>query len=217
MRFGTYNIHHAAAPSGVVSPRRIAETLKPLGLDVVGLQEVWRVFRQDGQARSIAERLGMERAYGHASFHGVFGQGNAVLTHGRIVAQRILPLPFVKERRTCLISEIEIAGVRLCVAVTHLTLDRPARARSIALLASELPRDLPLVLLGDMNASRPELDPLREHFEVPADPPCAYPASLPQHAIDHIVFSRHWRLESLEAVPSDASDHLPVVAELTLR
>lgn len=217
MRFGTYNIHHGADASGRVSPRRIAETLRRLKLDAVGLQEVRRVLHREGQATAIARPLGMASAYGRASLQGAFSQGNAVLTPGRIIKRRILPLPFVRERRTCLITELEIDGVRLCVAVTHLTLDQPTRARAIQLLAKELPRDLPLVLLGDMNATVSELDPLREWLVVPDEPPQAYPAASPQHAIDHIVFSRHWRLESLEAVPSDASDHLPVVAELTLR
>lgn len=195
----------------------IARTLEPLKLDVVGLQEVRRVIHREGQATTIANRLGMSRAYGRASVHGAFSQGNAVLTSGVVVARRVLALPFVRELRSCLIAELEIEGERVRVAVTHLTLDEQARARAIEVLARELPRDLPLVLLGDMNATAAELEPLREWLVVPEAPPLAYPANSPRHAIDHIAFSAHWRLDSLEAVISDASDHLPVVAELTLR
>lgn len=216
MRFATYNIRHGRGASGAVSAQGIIETLRPLDLDVIGMQEVRRGIGARAQAGTIADALGMRTAYGRASRHGLFTQGNAVMSRGRITARRTLPLPSAGERRACLLSELEIEGVRFHVAVTHLTLDRRERARAIGVLAEELPRDMPLVLLGDMNASVRELEPLGEWLVVPDEPPPAFPASAPECAIDHIVFSRHWRLESLAAVTSDASDHMPVVAELML-
>ncbi|MDZ4179145.1 MAG: endonuclease/exonuclease/phosphatase family protein [Coriobacteriia bacterium] len=216
MRFATYNIHHASVGGCFPSARRIARTLAPLDLDVVGLQEVWRFRGLLDQGSAIAARLGAESVYGYASTHGPFDQGNAVVSRLRVIRHRILPLPFERESRSCLITELDTGDLRINFAVTHLTLERSSRARAIELLARELPRDLPLVLAIDANATTVELEPLREWLEVPQHPPLAYPATSPKHAIDHIAYSRHWRLESLEAVQSKASDHLPGVAGLTL-
>ena len=74
--------------------------------------------------------------------------------------------------------------------------------------------DVPLVLAGDMNCSAAELDPLAEVLTL-ADAPPSYPAFWPRRALDHIGFSSHWKLDEVNAVSSHASDHRPLVAELT--
>ena len=100
---------------------------------------------------------------------------------------------------------------------THLSLGRKTRTAQIAFLAENLPRDVPLVLAGDLNCLASELTPLSEMLEVIEHPPNSFPSVRPNRGLDHFAFSRHWELEALVAVPSRASDHLPVYADLVLR
>jgi len=55
-----------------------------------------------------------------------------------------------------------------------------------------------------------------EGFSLSDDEPATYPARSPRKALDHVLFSRHWRLASLTTVASVASDHRPLVADLEL-
>jgi len=118
----------------------------------------------------------------------------------------------------CLACELEVDGMRLRFASTHLALHRETRAAAIKMLAEKLPADLPLVLAGDFNAGVAELEPLATAgLTVPQSPPPSFPSLRARSPLDHIAFSAHWELEELATVRSLASDHLPVVAELRLR
>jgi len=142
---------------------------------------------------------------------------NSVLTRGKIVSERCLELPGRTERRACVIADVEIDGVPLRFACLHLTLHKAVRRQAIELLAEVLPVDEPLVVVGDFNASVDELAPLRSILTVPDTPPPTFPSFLPKSSLGHIAFSAHWKLERLTTVGSLASDHLPLVAELSLR
>ncbi len=136
---------------------------------------------------------------------------------GLLTSSRNLPLPSGFERRGALIAEILVDGVTVVFVSTHLSLGRRTRSAQIAHLAQNLPRDVPLVLAGDMNCLADELTPLSELLQVVEAPPSTFPSVRPSRGLDHFAFSRHWKLEALEAVPSRASDHLPLYADLVLR
>ena len=114
-------------------------------------------------------------------------------------------------------AETEIDGMPLRFGTLHLSLGRRHRARQIAYLAQALPTDLPLVVAGDFNGEVTDLEPLRRVLTVVDDPPPTYSPSKPRKHLDHILFSHHWELVSLETYHSRASDHLPLVAELRLK
>jgi len=218
VRVATYNIRHAQGLDALILPRRIASTLATTRAQVVGLQEVWHVSRGYQQTELIAGRLGMACEFAEAHRHGPLQLGNSVLTSGTVVSRETLDLPGRRERRVCLMCELEVDGTRLRFACTHLALHRATRAAAIEMLAEKLPSDLPLVLVGDFNASAAELKPLEgAGLTVPASPPPSFPSLRARSALDHIAFSAHWELEELVTVRSIASDHLPVVAELRLR
>ena len=217
MRFLTFNIHHAEGTDGAVRPRRIAETIRALAPDVVGLQEVRRGVLLGDQPDFLGRRLRMEREFQPTVRVRGYDFGNLLLTRGQILsAERMVLSSNGAVTRGCLLARVEHEGVRFAVAVTHLGV-RPADLEPhLELLLEFLPSAEPLVLLGDFNATASQLTPLGELLTLPADSPPTFPAQMPAAAIDLVGFSRHWRLTSLEATPTAASDHLPLVAELEL-
>jgi endonuclease/exonuclease/phosphatase family metal-dependent hydrolase len=216
VRFLTYNIRHAEGYDGWVSNARIARVIRDAHADVVGLNEVWRLGGLFPQAEEIARLVGGEHVYQGNGRYAVLQQGNAILTTGTLTHTQDIRLPGGLEPRGALLADIEVAGESVCFATTHLSLGRAARARQIAALVEELPRDRPLVLTGDFNCKVEELEPLREFLQLPAERPATFPALKPRQEIDHIAYSRHWRLVEITAIRSLASDHLPMLAELAL-
>lgn len=216
MRFMTFNIKHGQGADLALSSSRIADAIGRIGPAVAGLNEVWNRKGSFEQPAAIAARLGMEYRYLAAHRRGTMELGNAVLTRGHIVSEREIVLPKRWEGRVALLVGIEVDGVDLRFASTHLSLHRETRRAQVAMLTERLPLDLPLVLTGDFNATAEELAPLKAILTVVDEPPATYPSPLPLRAIDHIAFSRHWALRRLESVPGLASDHRPLVAELDL-
>jgi endonuclease/exonuclease/phosphatase family metal-dependent hydrolase len=214
MRFMTYNIRHGQGEDGWVSNARIARVVRETGADVIGMNEVWRLGGFFDQPKDLAELLSLESAFLHNVGFAFYQQGNLVLTRGAVLSAENLPLPGGGEPRGCLLVRIEIDGEEVVFGSVHLALGRKTRALQIAALLEELPRNVPLVLAGDMNCLAGELQPLHALLTF-ADAPASYPAFWPKRALDHIGYTRHWRLESVSAVKTSASDHRPVVAELT--
>ena len=214
MRFMTYNIRHGQGEDGWVSNARIAEAVRRADTDVVGMNEVWRLGNFFDQPKDLAARLSFESAFLHNVGYAFYQQGNLVLTRGTIRDAENLSLPGRGEPRGCLLVHMNVDGEEVVFGSVHLALGRRTRALQIEALAEELPRDVPLVLAGDMNCLAGELLPLHGLLAFAEAPP-SYPAFWPRRALDHIGFSEHWRLEGVSAVRTHASDHLPVVAELT--
>jgi len=214
----TYNIRHAQGLDGLILPRRIAAVIQKARADVVGLQEVWHLPARHMQTTMIATPLGMASEFSAADSRGPLLMGNSVLTAGAIVSCDVIRLPHRREGRICMLTQLEVDGVSIRFASTHLALHRQTRLEALEFLAEKLPRDLPLVLVGDFNAAAVELAPLvAAGLTVPDSPPAGFPSIMPRSTLDHIAYSEHWQLENLATVRSLASDHLPLVAELSLR
>jgi endonuclease/exonuclease/phosphatase family metal-dependent hydrolase len=213
----TYNIRHAEGYDGWVSNKRIARVIRAAEPDVVGLNEVWNIPRVFEQPRLLGKLTGMQWEYIETTRYLVQSLGNAVLTRDGAKGRSEIVLPRGIERRAALLVDFEAGGVAATFATTHLSLGRAKRAEQIEVLLRQLPRDRPLVIAGDFNCEAAELAPLGEFLTVVAKPPLTFPALRPKRALDHIAFSEHWRLEDLRAVPSLASDHLALLADLRLR
>lgn len=217
MRFLTYNIRHGEGVDGWVSNRRIARVIERISPDVVGLNEVWHIRGLWDQPQEIADALDMEHAFEANHVRWVHSLGNVVMARTGPVSARNMCLPGGLERRGALVAEIGCGDAQVTFVSTHLSLGRRTRQAQIAFLAKNLPRDTPLVLAGDLNCLAAELEPLSESLQVVECPPRSFPSVRPTRGLDHFAFSKHWRLKALEAVPSRASDHLPVYADLELR
>ena len=158
MRFLTYNIRHGEGVDGWVSNRRIARVVESVDADVVGLNEVWHIRGLWDQPRELAKYLDMDHSFEANHVRWVHSLGNMVLARsGLMSGASNLVLPGGFERRGALIADIEHQGTAMMFVSAHLSLGRRTRTRQIEFLAETLPRDIPLVLAGDLNCLAEEL------------------------------------------------------------
>lgn len=150
----------------------IAATLAAHQPDIVGLQESWTT-RESSQAEVLAAPLGQYSAVGGPSLpdlptepespdHDGVGLGVAVLSRWAVRHTWTHPLPSSRsERPVALVAAVEHPRGLLYVVCTcveyhaHLAGDHLAQTRELARLATDLGArdgDLPVVLVGDLNA-----------------------------------------------------------------
>jgi endonuclease/exonuclease/phosphatase family metal-dependent hydrolase len=239
IRIVTYNVHKCRGLDRRVSPERIADTLRRLNADVIALQEViggGTNAERHGQARLIANALGDYRCYfGENRRHNGAPYGNAVLSR--------LPVRFWQnydltwrgcERRGCLrVDVVPWEAVTLHVFNVHLGtgfLERRAQAR--ILLGDRILRrvDLhgPRVVVGDFNEWTSGLASrlMSTHYEsvdlkVQTGKRGSYPGVFPILHLDRFYFDRRLALKRFHVYRTAqaivASDHLPLVADFTLK
>lgn len=130
--------------------------------------------------------------------------------------------------RIALATELELGGgKRLVVVNVHLeAFVAEARARQARELRDWLEAtwtNQPLVVAGDFNADLgdPALGPLFEggFLRRPAPiAPLTFPSWNPESALDHVLISRSLEVRSYSTheIPGSPSDHLPIVADLSL-
>jgi endonuclease/exonuclease/phosphatase family metal-dependent hydrolase len=234
----TYNIHSGVGADGVLDLERLAAVIEATGAEVIGLQEVGRHRRDDSgyedQPLWLAERLGMEVAFGanlddepERPGRPRRQYGTALLSRHPIVSHENTPLPCFPtgEQRGVLETIVDVGGHPLRVLVTHLQHDDAEErvAQVEALLARPHDDGLPTVLLGDLNA-RPGS---AEHARLTAvfgdvwaavgdGPGHSFEALDPRERIDYVLTRSGVRPLAARLLPTPASDHLPLVAELAL-
>jgi endonuclease/exonuclease/phosphatase family metal-dependent hydrolase len=232
----TYNIHHAVGVDGQLSLERIARQIDATGAEVALLQEVDRHFGARSEYIDepawLARRLGMHVVYGanldlepEAPENPRRQYGTAILSRFPIVSWRntLLPRPENGEQRGLLEAVVEYRRTRIRIANTHLqhnsAVERLAQSQRIAELLAPSPE--PVVLGGDLNApAAPELAPLFARFQDAwakgRGNAFTYPAQAPNARIDYVLASPAVTVRWARVVSTLASDHLPVVAGLTV-
>jgi endonuclease/exonuclease/phosphatase family metal-dependent hydrolase len=216
LRVLSYNVRHGQGVASLPSNRRLSAVISAIAPDVAALSEVRRIGTVFDQPARIHDLTKMDSAYQAADTKITGDIGNLILTSGVIHSTQQIALGGKRERRGCIVAEVEVAGMRFRFAATHLSLNAPVRQQQLERLAAELPTDTPLVLAGDLNCGFADLGPLSQALTFSENSPATYPSVYPMRALDHIGFSAHWELVSLAALPSLASDHRPLVAELRL-
>jgi endonuclease/exonuclease/phosphatase family metal-dependent hydrolase len=198
------------------------------------------------QAVDLANRLDMHLAFGaslsrrrrwRVKQQGQYG--NALLSRFPIrnVQTTLLPRPRGGEQRALLDTEVDVRGVVLRCLVTHLhhltRAERLAQAEKINETITETVsgHEIPTVLLGDLNSApgSAEIRTVTKHLVdswvvggLVAEPGasngkgCTYSALTPFMRIDYILASPDIAIEQVRVVTTDASDHLPVAADLRL-
>lgn len=240
MRALTFNIRHAVGLDGVHDLERVARVIEGAAADLAGLQEVDRHLspRSDylDQAAWLAARLDMDMAYGpvvdlepaESGPDGARRQyGIALLSRAPLREPRnlLLTRPRGGEQRGLLGAVVDVDGRAVRVFCTHLQhrsrTERLAQATQIA--ESLAAGAAPVVMMGDLNArpGDPEIVPLTEVLDdawvVAGDGAgFTFDAATPHARIDYILTSDDLVVRTAAVVPSDASDHLPVVADLDL-
>ncbi|MEJ2695075.1 MAG: endonuclease/exonuclease/phosphatase family protein [Candidatus Sulfobium sp.] len=236
----TYNVHSCRGRDGRYSPRRIAEVIASHGPDIVALQELDVRLLRTGlvdQAEKIAGHLSMQFHF-HPSFEIEEGlYGNAILSRYpmRLVKAGELPMPDRRgiEKRGAMWVDIDVEERRVRVFNTHLGLYRKERlVQADALLGpgwlTNRLDNSSVIFCGDLNAV--PLSPVYRRFSRHLRdvqrasgrkcPRKTYPSNFPVVRIDYVFVTPDVLVRGIE-VPRTrqaraASDHLPLVAEVSI-
>jgi endonuclease/exonuclease/phosphatase family metal-dependent hydrolase len=221
----TYNIAGARGHRRGNHLEEIAALIRDVDADLVGLQEV---IHPEGDHHPpdirLAELTGMHSCFLPAHSGKGHMLGNAVLCREPISETISLDLPHPwPERRVLLEVTTALDGLPIRVFCTHLVhLARAAariRGAQVAAVAQRMEACAePHLLVGDLNAgphSR-ELRRVREWCETAAHLTGlrSWPARRPLVLFDHIWPGPGWEVRRAEVLPSHASDHRPLLAEL---
>jgi endonuclease/exonuclease/phosphatase family metal-dependent hydrolase len=225
LRIASYNVHRCKGSDGRCDASRVAQVIEEIGCDTVGLQEVDNradVAHDSMQLDFLADATRMQAIAGHTIVHHEGHYGNALLTRRPVLGVRRHQLTFKsREPRNALEVDLDVAGRRVRVIVTHLGLwpaERRYQARSLLTLLREVAPEQPVVVLGDINEWMPMGRPLRWLHGMLGHAPAerTFPARLPMFALDRVwVRPRHTLLafgSHRSPVANVASDHLPVMA-----
>ncbi|MFT4582547.1 MAG: endonuclease/exonuclease/phosphatase family metal-dependent hydrolase [Gammaproteobacteria bacterium] len=241
LRLMTYNVHSCIGMDGKLSPERIARIITRYDVDVVCLQEldVGRT-RTNGvdQAHTIARSLEMDFHF-YPSVHLEEEQyGDAILTSLPMRLNKAQQLPsaasrFQLEPRGALWVTIDFNGRDIQLLNTHLGLLPSERAQQMDALVGEAWLNHPdctgaRILCGDFNAtpSSPVCRKLDRHLsdaQVELEnhrPRKTFFGRYPTARIDHVYISKEFQVRDTMVPRGNlvqvASDHLPLVVELTL-
>lgn len=242
LRIMTYNVHSCIGLDGKLSPRRIARVIAQSKPDIIALQELdvgrSRTGGQD-QAHLIAQELAMEFHFHAALQVEEEKYGNAILSRFpmRLVRAGLLaPSKNLEngESRGAIWVAVDWRGEEIQIINTHLGLSRRERwEQTQALFSADWlsnPRCTdPVIFCGDFNAGPSSLI-YREITQTLDDaqmkcaqnqPQKTWSSSWPVRRIDHVFFRGSMSISAVH-VPRTrlvrvASDHRPLVVELTLK
>lgn len=228
LTFASYNIHKAVGTDGRRDADRIITVLREIDADIIALQEV---DRRIGQRASVLDRAALDdtpwkpvdvaRRPRSLGWH-----GNALLVRRRfrVLDTHPLDLPTL-EPRGAACADVEVDGVRIRIAGMHLDLSGLRRRDQIKAVLRHIAQctpACPAVLLGDFNQWGNQTGAMKEFADGwhVLDTGRSFPSRRPIARLDRIVTSAEWGcLEQHvhhSAMAAQASDHLPIVAELEL-
>ncbi len=228
LTFASYNIHKAVGTDGRRDADRIITVLREIDADIIALQEV---DRRIGQRASVLERAALDdtpwkpvdvaRRPRSLGWH-----GNALLVRRtfRVLDTHPLDLPRL-EPRGAVCADVEVDGVRIRIAGMHLDLSglrRRDQIKAVLRHFAQCTPSCPVVLLGDFNQWGNQTGAMKEFADGwhVLDTGRSFPSRRPIARLDRIVTSAEWGcLEQHvhhSAMAAQASDHLPIVAELEL-
>lgn len=232
LRVMTYNIHHCSGSDSDITPQATARVIRAQRPDLVALQEVdvgtARVGGRD-LAAELASLTDMQVVFAKAMDYQGGEYGLAILSRYPVGKSTVVHLPgrAAAEPRIALIVEIILPRrdepLRMInVHLDHVGDETDRLAQSRAIAAQFGLSTIRTILAGDFNA-RPDSQTIRNidssFTDTSTDHSPTYPSGAPQRTIDYIFVSRHpgWQVgNSTVPVESAASDHRPVVVDLTL-
>jgi endonuclease/exonuclease/phosphatase family metal-dependent hydrolase len=242
LRVATYNVHGCVGMDGQRSEDRIAQVIASMSADIVGLQELDlgrpRSSRAD-QAALIATRLGWKYHFHPAMRSGEEQYGNAIVSRFPIKLKRADEMPgtppwYCREQRIAIWMRAETNLGPVHIINSHFGLGRTERRLQAKFLIGptwlgSVAPDEPAILLGDFNSVRTS----RAHRLIgthlrdvrtlvrPSGALRTFPTRFPSLAVDHIFVNAALSPLQLKVHRTSlarlASDHFPLVCELTLK
>ena len=234
-RVMTYNIHHGEGLDGKVDLDRIAKVITDASVDAVALQEVDKNTKRTGgidMAAELAKRTNMHVAFGaNLDFQG--GKyGTAILSKHPIESyeNHVLKQARDGEPRGVLQAVLDVGQGQLLFAGTHLdhTKDQGERLFSQTQFDELFAKyeGLPAIFCGDFNDT-PDSELHKRMSEKWTDswklvgqgPGLTMTSGNPTRRIDYIWVSdkKNFKLRWTDVPKTEASDHLPVVAEMEFK
>ncbi len=233
----TFNIHHGKGTDNKLDLKRIMEVIKNSKADIIGLNEVDKVFskRSDflDQIAYLAEHLEMYAAFG-ATFTLKSRQtnkrrqyGNALLSRYPIQSKQNHLFDFyagILEGRGLLDVTLQLDTYQLNVMVTHLSLNPLLHKKQTNYIIKMVnQKHVPAIVLGDWNM-RPKSTAWQKmtHSLIDVVTPehalYTFPSFRPKTQLDYIFVSNEFRILSVNTIDNCpiASDHLPLTALLEL-
>lgn len=228
MRVLTYNI---AGHKGKRRPeylRQIADLIRQLEPDVVGLQEVIHHSNDPNPEEYLANATGMYAQYLPAHAFRSHTLGNAVLCREPILETVTVDLPhsWPEQRVLMEVRSTTSNGLPITVFCTHLVhmsgIASRLRLAQVTAVAKRMQTCFrPHLLVGDLNASPSsrELHPMRLHTggHDHLMGLTSWPAKRPLVLYDHIWPGPGWSVDAIEVLDPHISDHRPLLAELGWR
>ncbi len=211
----TFNVHHCEGLDKVVDIDRTAASLRETGAEVIALQELDVGRKRSGradQASALAEALGLNVFFHptvQGSGGGLYGIGLATPSEVEVTPVDLPRLRPEDEPRAVLLAAVG----ELTVLATHLSVKPDSRVAQFEALA-ELARGIegPLCLLGDLNQEPDPKGPLQAAGLTGPRPPATFITA--RRHLDHILAGGGAEVKEVWAVPSRASDHLPLGARV---
>lgn len=230
LRVATWNVHACVGMDGRSDVGRVASVLREIDADIVGLQELDDRENHPAEQHlgALAAQTGLRPISSPTLWGTHGGYGNALLSKRRPYRVRNVDLSVLSfEPRRALDADllIEPGHRHLRVVVTHLGLKAIERFEQVERLLALLDKhddERPLLLLGDLNEWRGRVGIVKklERRFGPGTSVKSWPSAFPIMALDRIYVSspsrivRQWTHDTPEA--RQASDHLPVVADVEL-
>ncbi|MBM7601920.1 endonuclease/exonuclease/phosphatase family metal-dependent hydrolase [Virgibacillus halotolerans] len=242
----TYNLQAGMGTDGKYDLDRIANTIRETGADIIGLEEVdvhWGDRSEyENTIKLLAEKLDMEYFFApiydlDPSVPGEPRQqfGVAVLSkypishaenHDITRLSTQDPDPEPELAPGFLEAQIDVDGAEVWFYVTHLDYraDPIVREMQVSDMLAIMSDHHYNILVGDMNASpdAEELAPLFYWFDDAWDKTqdqqlgYTFPTEDPIKRIDYVLTSPRMNVNDTFITLSQASDHLPVTADITL-
>lgn len=236
MKVLTYNIRHGVGMDQKLNLQRIADTIAAAGADLVGLQEVDRFWSErsnwEDQIQILANELRMHYVYLPALDLEPIQPGGNRRQYGLAVLSRY---PVLETVNRLLTSEREQRGLmQVTVDIysskpvhffnTHCGLSAAERKKQTAEIIQYVQKQQsgPSIIVGDFNADlhSEEMQQIAGCFhEVLSGQPDAltFPSNQPKVKLDHIFYTDGLALQDAQIIQTEASDHLPIVAQFQLQ
>ena len=229
----TYNIHVGVGMDKQLDLQRIADVINKEKPDLVGLQEVDRGVKRTEGKDEIAELAAMTRmdyAFAHNLDYQGGQYGVAILSRTLLknVDHRMFENRREVERRGMLRVEVEVDNKILNFVTTHLDYQyedgRVFETEQMLRVLENVKG--PLIVVADLND-----EPTGAAYKLMSNrfddawvvskakgDGFSYPADKPIKRIDHIFYrSDTMKAKKAWVVPTLASDHVPVVAEIEMK